>query len=424
MFTLGNAADRSPRPVLVPAVRARLAVALAAMAALHAVIAWQEWRFVPAGFPDFSIFYTAGTILRQGNGGRLYQEPYQEAVQRSFAPAVDERGAMLPFNHPPFEAVFFVPLTFLSYLPAYLVFMVFNLACLAAVVLLLRRSLVHLGALPLWLWILAVFGFTPLFVALFQGQDSIFLLLCYAAAFFALERDREFAAGCALGLGLCKFHLLLPFIVPFVVFRRWRVLAGFASTAAALGLVALAAVGPHGLADYPRFVWTAEHSLRYHWNLLHGDTPNLRGLFLTLAGQGNSPAVDRLVFVASALLLAVTAWLWGRSASGRVQGQRLAFVLSLLATILVSFHAYVQDLSLLFLALPITLEWRQDAAGASPALQRTLLACCGLLFCAPLYLVLILRYSRLGLLAIVLIVWYAALAIALPRLSARPMTTA
>jgi Glycosyltransferase family 87 len=401
-------------------IQKKIAIAFLGMVVLHAFIAVQEWHLVRVGFPDFSIFYTAGTILKQGDGARLYDEDLQEAVQRSFAPAVAERGSILPFNHPPFEAVFFLPFVTVPYMWAYYLFLALNLALLVGLVKLLRQSLPRLGQLPFWFWMLACLGFAPIFVALIQGQDSIFLLGCYVVALFAVEKDRDFLAGCALALGLCKFHLLVPFVVPFFVFGRKKVIAGFLTVAAVLGLIGFFAVGWDGLMRYPAFVWHAEHSTRYHWNVLHGDTPNLRGTFLTLAKGADPKVVDGVVILASLVLLGIATAAWRKRFAAGVSANRWLFSISILVSVLVSFHAYIQDLSILLLPLALALEEMYEGSPLAPRARLLLYACIAALFCSPLYLILILRFSQLQYLTLILLAFFVVCLSVIRRLTPRP----
>ena len=86
-------------------------------------------------------------------------------------------------------------------------------------------------------------------------------------------------------------------------------------------------------------------------------------------------------------------------------------------TLLVSYHAYVQDLSLLFLVLLLAL----DVLMARPALttwtRKVLLFCLAILFFSPIYLVLILRFGNLQVLTPLLLLLFFSLvgAIAAPR---------
>src|ERR1700751_152934 len=127
----------------------KLAINFSAMVVIHGYLLWQMRECIRAGLPDFSIFYTAGRVLHSVNGSRLYDDNLQEQLQRSFSPqAVDRRGSILPFNHPPFEALLFFPLVHFSYLRAYLVWLAITLSLLLLTLTILRRQLACLGRSP------------------------------------------------------------------------------------------------------------------------------------------------------------------------------------------------------------------------------------------------------------------------------------
>jgi hypothetical protein len=391
----------------------KLGLYLGAMVVLHAAVIWQEWRLIPIGFPDFSIFYTAGKILRLDRS-RLYDDRLQEVVQRSFSPAVERRGSILPFNHPPFEAVFFVPFTAVSYLTAYFLWLAVNLAIVAGLLLRLRVHLVNLRALPIWLWVLAGLGFFPVFVALIQGQDSTVVLLAYALAFTALRRNSEFVAGAWLALGLCKFHLLLPFVVTLLPQKRFKLFGGFAAVTALLGILGALAVGWHGLLSYPAYVWHSDRATKYAWNFVHGNNPNWRALVLGLVPE--SGLSHGLVLTGSVILLGVSAYLWRRAPHTHSVGWQLGFALSLMATLLVSYHTWVQDMSILLLAILLVMDALAGKCPLPSWTRATLWICAALLFCSPLYVLLLLHFSQLRLIALVVLVFFIAMAAAMTAL--------
>ncbi len=202
----------------------KLVLYLTAMLFLHMFLAWNAWRGIRIGMPDFSIFYTAGEILHSGRGYELYDDTVQEAVQRSFAPmSLQKRGSFIPFNHPPFEALVFLPFARLPYLGAYFVWLAINLGLTFTMLVFLRGNFTALGNAPFYLWMLAAFAFFPLFFALLQGQDSVFVLFCYAMAFVAFRQGTESREGAWAGLGLCKFHLVLPFVFPLLLLRTQEI---------------------------------------------------------------------------------------------------------------------------------------------------------------------------------------------------------
>lgn len=56
--------------------------------------------------PDFLSFYCAGAILHRGMSTSLYNIPLQRRIELQAFP---HASVFLPFYHPPFEAVLFVP---------------------------------------------------------------------------------------------------------------------------------------------------------------------------------------------------------------------------------------------------------------------------------------------------------------------------
>src|SRR6476646_570398 len=148
MFLAPRALDRSS-PILI--------TFLTAMIVLHAWMFFRLRREIATGYPDFTIFYTAGKCLVQGRGRQLYDPETQFAIQREFASEVKQRENALPFNHPPFEALLFAPLARLPYVAAYLVWAVVNIALVLGFWNLLRPRLPSLHGLLPALPLLAIF---------------------------------------------------------------------------------------------------------------------------------------------------------------------------------------------------------------------------------------------------------------------------
>lgn len=55
---------------------------------------------------DFSAFYAAGTIVREGQGNRLYDPAVELRIERERTMRPDQIG-FLPYPHAPFEALLF-----------------------------------------------------------------------------------------------------------------------------------------------------------------------------------------------------------------------------------------------------------------------------------------------------------------------------
>lgn len=386
----------------------KLALYFCAVIVLHGDVLWHARHAIAEGLPDFSGAYTAGLILRDGHGDRLYDDVLQESLQRSFSPtAVEKRGTILPYIHLPFEALLYLPLAHFSYVTAYVIWLAVNLGLLCSIPFLLRGRLRVLGRAPVVLWLLAGFAYFPIFSALIQGQDSVLLLFLYCIAWRALERSREFAAGSWLSLGLYKYHLVLPMVLTSC--RRKKFTAGFVSVAAIVGVVSLAITGWTSLLAYPRYVWRTEHDMKYAFNSLPGLTANLRGIISAILPFGHPRIELGLVVFFSVVVLALMISAGGRPYSAGSDGQRALVALGLVGTALLSYHMYVHDLTILFLAIVLVVEILLSEIVLPTWTRKTLWICVAILYFSPLYELLSLRYRQLQLMAIVLIVLFIAL---------------
>src|SRR5271170_1671679 len=150
---------------------------------------------------DFLCYYIGGTLVREGRFADLYNPAAQMEVQRKAAPDVLEQR---PFVRPPWFAFALAPLTYLSLVHAYALWIAVMLITLLAT----------------WAWATARFGesglllaalFLPANLGICFGQDSAAMLAVLCISYVLLTREKNFAGGLVLGLGLMKFHLLLMF---------------------------------------------------------------------------------------------------------------------------------------------------------------------------------------------------------------------
>jgi hypothetical protein len=392
---------------------------------IHLLVVWNARELIFKGYPDFTIYYTGGTILRQGLGHTLYDDRVQFQVQRTFAPQVATRLGALPFNHPPFEAILFVPFTYFPYRVAYLLWSLANLAMLAALPILLRR---HVPLLRDWsgpAWKVAAIGLTffPIFFALLQGQDAILLLFLYGLVFVAWKNDRLVISGAWLACGMFKFHLVLPFLVLLMLIQekraqgRRKILTGFVLVGAVLAAVSVAAVGIQQIISYPHYVLGLEKTMAMG-AIMPSDMPNLRGILYLMASNSASKTryFEMLVIFVSGALYLLAAWISALPERdrdfehGQADRQDLKFSLAVFATVLVSYHGLGYDLCLL--ALPVLLIVGQLGRKIRmPSwTSATIRAGLAVLLFSPLQLVLLMRYNRLALLGWPVLLCFVGLA--------------
>ncbi|HTU42897.1 MAG TPA: glycosyltransferase family 87 protein [Candidatus Aquilonibacter sp.] len=368
---------------------------------LHLFLFLSVRQRIARAYPDFTIFYTAGELLREGAGGQLYEPQAQLRVQEKLAEIPHRRGP-LPYNHPPFEAVIFVPLALLPYEWAFAVWNALNLVLLAAVVLRLQRSVGMLRLIPAWECTLGLLAFFPVFACLLQGQDSILQLSLCTAGFLALKRESDVAAGCWFALALLKPQFIVPLVLLLVLWKRSRMLIGFIPASIGLALVSAALVGWRELALYPAYV------LRGTQPGVFGAVPpelmaNLRGLALGLPSVIPRPEGLVLLVLASSLLLVLAAILGRKNIKPQTLG--LQFSLGIAVSILVSGHANAHDYCLLVLAMVLIGDYSLRFAATEPRRTLALFVPLVPILISPLWLVLLLAWGHENLMALPLLWW-------------------
>jgi Glycosyltransferase family 87 len=328
---------------------------------------------------DFANLYIAAQIVLQGHGHQLYDPALQHKFQvRYFG------GAGTYFVHPPFETLVYLPFSLLAPARAYLAWCLFKMLLLIAMARKLAQSV-----LANWNWralLAPALLFVPVLLDFLHGQDSLLLLFFLVSAFAALENRKDFAAGCFLGCGLFKFHLVLALAIFVLLSGRKKVLAGFTSVAAILLLISVAISGWGFLVSYPRFLAYFSHLPLA--GVSNQQMANLRGLF-GLAFRGRAPAALGLTVFSSLLVLGLAASQWIGSVRRGSHAVGLAFANVLIAAILASYHVSPHDLSILLLPMALIVHHLLICRDIPHRTRTVFVATLGILLLPPLYLILL-----------------------------------
>lgn len=302
------------------------------------------------GLNDFMQLYAGATLAGSPD---LYDIAANQRV------ALNATGMSLEgvnYTRPPFYAAFLRPLAHLPYRTAYWLFELVNFAALIGFVAFFRREVPEL--------VLFVSLSLPAVMALLNGQDITLVVLLTGAAILLMRKDRDVAAGILLSLCSIKFHLLLLLPLALGVRGKWRVLGG-----GALGGVVLAAisflvagwrwpVAYRALLSNPMTNPAAEIA------------PNLRPLLHALGVAGGAGILVSGVLVAGAVVIL----------SAKARTTELAMAVSLVGSLLVSYHATPSDALLLVPAFVLVMTNSED---------KLLRAASALILTPPIYLCLL-----------------------------------
>ncbi len=337
-----------------------------ALAAFNCILLLSYLESHP-NFPgDFCAFYTGARLYLQGPS-RVYDLTLQRATEQQLLGRDD-----IPFNHPPYELLLWLPLARLSFQTAFWLWRLAGLLLLAVASKLAATALCpRLGAPAIFLRALALF---PVPYCLWMGQDSVLLLAILAACAWLLARRMEWLAGAALGLALLKPQLVLPIAAVFLLMRRWRVVRGFLCSAFAVLTLSIFMVGFTGMRQMLTILLAGQTSA--HMAIHPSMMPNLRGLLsLLLAGHSSWDTI-LVGAISISLLLAARATVQPQQPSARAFAGLICFAL------LVSFHLNLHDLALLL--LPILLVMQDKMWSGENGWQVTVPFI--VLFCTPAYL--------------------------------------
>jgi hypothetical protein len=341
------------------------------------------------GNADFRNCYSTGLLLRTGRGHQIYDYEAQHRLQDAF---VSQTPTGMPYVHPPYEALLFAPLSFLTYRSAFLCWLGLNLLCLLVCYRILREKFWRLDRAWRWLPFLFFIGFVPVTAALMQGQDSIVTLLFLTTALINLYAGNDLLAGFMVGLAAYKFQLVLPIGCLFFLWRKWRFVCGACLSGLAAVLASAFITGAETLLSYVHYV--RETATNFAAMMPVARMPNLRGLVSLLhLRTGISTAI---VLVLSVAVMALAGW------SARKTSVDWQLSIAISAAVLVGYHVMTHDLSILLVPMAIILGERSTSGlWTIPMLWLSTSLCLfglGPLVALPLlglFLFLVLRLRRL-----------------------------
>jgi len=333
-----------------------LPAAIAAAVLLAYVVLWLGVGAAEIGRSDFTSTYVGATLLREGQGGSMYDETLQAPLHAALI--APDREGNLPFVNAPLAAAVALPVSLLSLQAAYRLWSLLQLALLVGAVVVAiraapgRRSLPPLTLVAVGLGALACLGtLATLLLGQWDGLSALGLAVAYAC----LRGRRPATAGAVLAMTalIAKPHLALGLAAFVIGMRDRRLLLGAAGGVVASLLLSLLVASPAGIAG---FVGAAIHSTT-RWQL--ANMVSLVGISGAIAGNGT--ASHLLAAVGSVVAVAIAAAL-GSAARSRPARLEAALAGAAVLSLLASPHAYWDDLALLVPAL----AWSFTALAARP----------------------------------------------------------
>lgn len=164
---------------------------------------------------DFGHLYSAGFLAARG-GNFFDVELIRYAAGQNGIPSLN------PFVYPPFFALVLIPLSWVSYNMAWIIFTLFSHAAYITSLYLLI-SLFRKKDEPLSLWWGGMFVFSGLFIplqkTLMAGQMNTFMLLVIASSWYCYSKQKTWFMGMILGLG-AAIKIAPGFFILYLLYKR------------------------------------------------------------------------------------------------------------------------------------------------------------------------------------------------------------
>ena len=297
---------------------------------------------------DFGVFYTAGTLVADGDSELLYDvDAFQNQYEESIG-GVPWAAAV--FANPPAFALVLAPLTLLPLQAASIGWTMLSLAALAVALACMgvRRVLLVAGVLLFTL---------PGFFAVTNGQSTFFWLLIVAGVFISLERGSKVVGGALAGLLILKPPLLIGFVLWWLIDRRMRrSLLATAASATAIVIVTLPFVG-RAWFEYPIAVFSFADMHRTSSGQSAQFSP---WGFIDLLSPGH-PVIAASIGIAASVFGVAAFVVFYRQHRDEWP---LLFGAAIVATLWISPHVLTHDWVLLVIPLAVLWRERNEQAGS------------------------------------------------------------
>jgi hypothetical protein len=218
----------------------QLAIETGLLFILAALLLWKGllpgWKTLNTDFPNY---YLVARLIREHYClDRIYDWIWFQRIADHFGIGHQLVGFL---GLTPFSALPIFPLVWLPVLEAKRLWIVCNVAFLAAALQLLSRQT---GLNTRRVWLIALCAVIPLRTSFLFGQMHILVLLLLVMAYVCHMRGWQMSSGCCIALGAALKIYPVFFCIYFVVKRRWKALGAALLCTVLCLLLSYAITGP------------------------------------------------------------------------------------------------------------------------------------------------------------------------------------
>ncbi len=196
---------------------------------------------------DFMAFYAGGRIAQAQGFSQVYDVTLQQKVEQNVLAIHLPEGRALLYNHMPYLLPILAWIVDKDYAASFIRWaLILIVIYIAAIVVLVNALFKGTEKSLKGIIGFSTLTFFPLFVSLWQGQDTAILFLGVVVWYLGILRKLDWMAGIGLALTTVLPHISIILAIPFLFSQRtiwWR----FIFIAALLAILSSLLIGWHGI---------------------------------------------------------------------------------------------------------------------------------------------------------------------------------
>jgi len=292
---------------------------------------------------DFIAFYSAGRVAQAHGYAAIYDINLQQKIESEVLGKTTDK--ILLYNHMPYFVPILAALVDDNYLASFARWSLVLVSVYLVAIWYLIRSLYGHETISTRLMLAGgTFTFMPLFISLWQGQDTAFLFLGLVLWSAGMLKKNDWLAAGGLTLVTVRPHLCIALVLP-LFFKHRDVLWRFVVLAMFAGIYSLLLVGINGMTGFLNLLKISAQGEWFGMN--PQNMPNLTGLVyrsLPASDHAVLSSISWIIF-AIGLVLVIIYWIRAKTIQEPLLG------LTILIAALFTPHLHVHDLTILILPL-------------------------------------------------------------------------
>lgn len=302
---------------------------------------------------DFMAFYAAGRVAQLHGYPDMYNIGFQQSVQQTVVGFELGEGQVLLYNHLPYLVPLLRLIVNADYQGSFIRWEILLLLIYLLTTLFLVNSLFADNDLQTRLLLSGgCLTFFPVFISIWQGQDTAFLFLGLALWCVGMLKKQDLTAAIGLTLVTTRPHLCIALALP-LIFKHWQVIWRFACLAGALAIFSILILTPNGVIGFLNLL---RISAEGEWFGMKPEAMhNLLGLLIRSFPLLEAQTINILSWVIFGIGLVIIATLWARATNTN----KHLLGLTVLLVIVTAPHLHLHDLTILI--IPILLVIRSGS---------------------------------------------------------------